>query len=120
MAVDAGLVAWVADAMEGIGTVRSRAMMGGATLSCDGTPFALIADDTLWLKADAVSDATWNAVGCPRFTYAMRDGKTGSMNYRRAPDETYDDADALRDWGRLALEAALRAPRRTKGRSSPS
>ena len=118
MAVDRGLVAWVVEAMEPIGTVRSRAMMGGATLSCDGTPFALIADDTLWLKADTVSDGTWDAADCPRFTYAMRDGRAGTMNYRRAPDDTYDDADALRQWGRLALEAGLRAPRKTKGRSS--
>jgi len=116
VAVDAGLVAWVAEAMEGIGTVRSRAMMGGATLSCDGTPFALIADDVLWLKADAGSDAVWDAAGCPRFTATMR-GREVSMNYRRAPDDIYDDADALRQWGRLALEAGLRAPRKAKGRS---
>ena len=118
MAADPGLVAWVIEAMEPIGTVRSRAMMGGATLSCDGTPFALIADDMLWLKADAGSDAAWDAAECARFTYVMREGRVGTMNYRRAPVEVYDDADALRHWAQLALEAGHRAPRKTKGRSS--
>ena len=32
----------------------------------------------------------------------------GSMNYRRAPDETLDDAQAMRHWGELALAAAAR------------
>ena len=32
----------------------------------------------------------------------------GSMNYRRAPDETLDDAQAMRHWAELALAAAAR------------
>lgn len=113
MAADAGLVAWVAEAMEPVGAVTSRAMMGGATLYCDGTVFAIVADDALWFKADRVSDAAWDEAGCERFTYE-RDGGVGTMNYRRAPDEVYDNADALRGWARLALGAGLRAPKRKK------
>ena len=107
MAADAGLVAWVAEAMQPVGTVTSRAMMGGATLYCDGAVFAIVAGDALWFKADRVSDAAWDEAGCERFSYE-RDGKVATMNYRRAPDEAYDDADALRKWARLALEAGRR------------
>ena len=114
MAVDAGLVAWIAEAMAPIGTVTRRAMMGGATLYCDGTIFAIVADDQLWLKADAMSDAAWDAAGCDRFTYTMGEGRIGSMNYRRAPDDCYDDADALREWARLALAAGARVPVKAK------
>ena len=111
MAVDAGLVAWVAEAMAPVGTVTHRAMMGGATLYCDAVVFAIVADDALWFKADKVSDAQWDAAGAARFTYTMGEGRTGSMNYRRAPDEVYDDADELRRWAGLALEAGVRGPR---------
>lgn len=110
MAVDAGLIEWVAEAMAPLGSVTFRRMMGGATLYCDGTIFAIGSEDGLWFKADAQSDAAWNAAGCARFTYAKGDGTTGSMNYRRAPDDVYDDADALREWARLALAAGARAP----------
>ncbi len=113
MPVDAGLVARVAEAMEPVGAVTSRAMMGGATLYCDGVVFAIVADDALWFKADRASDAAWDAAGCERFSYG-RDGEVRTMNYRRVPDEAYDDADALREWARLALEAGLRAPKRKK------
>ena len=114
MAVDAGLVAWVAEAMEPVGTVTHRAMMGGATLYCDGVVFAIVADDALWFKADKVSDAEWDAAGAARFTYSMGEGRTGSMNYRRAPDEVHDDAEELRRWAALAIEAGTRGPAKRK------
>ncbi|WP_374942907.1 TfoX/Sxy family protein [Sphingomonas sp.] len=108
MAFDAGLVACVAEAMEPAGTVTHRAMMGGATLYCDRVVFAIVAADALWFKADASSDAEWDAAGCTRFTYDKGEGQVGTMNYRRAPDECYDDADALRRWAALGLAAGAR------------
>jgi DNA transformation protein len=107
--LDQGLIDCVEEGMEPVGTITRRAMMGGATFYCDGTVFAIIAMDALWFKADEVSDAVWDAADCARFTYEMN-GKTVTMNYRRAPDDVYDDSDALRQWGTLALEAGRRAP----------
>jgi len=110
MAADQGLIDWVAEAMEPVGAVTQRAMMGGATLYCDGVVFAIVSHDgVLWFKADSESDPVWDAAGCARFTYEMN-GKPGTMNYRRAPDDTYDDADELRRWGCLGIEAGRRAP----------
>ena len=103
-----GIVAWVAEALEPIGTVTSRAMMGGRTLYCDGVIFALVAQDELWFKSDADSDAVWDAAGAERFTYAIRDGTAHVMNYRRAPGDVHDDPDAMRQWAALALEAGRR------------
>ena len=121
MAADQGLIDWVAEAMEPVGTVTKRAMMGGATLYCDGTIFAIVSHDgVLWFKADAESDAVWDEAGCARFTYEMGD-RVGSMNYRRAPDNVYDDPDELRRWGLLGLEAGRRAPaKKPKKRRSSS
>lgn len=122
MAADEGLIAWVTEAMEPVGTISRRAMMGGATLYCDGTVFAIVGSQgDLWFKADAQSDAEWDAAGCARFTYTFPDGRMGSMNYRRAPDDTYDDADELRRWAGLAIAAGMRAPikaRRARKKSS--
>ncbi len=112
MAVDASLIAWVDEALAPLGTLSKRAMMGGATLYLDGTIFAIAVDDQLWFKADAASDAIWDDAGCPRFTYQMGEGREGSMNYRRAPDDVYDDADAMREWAAIAIAAGQRAPAR--------
>lgn len=112
MAVDAGLIEWIDEALAPIGQLSKRAMMGGATLYLDGTIFAIVADDQLWFKADADSDALWDAAGCPRFTFSMGEGREGSMNYRRAPDDVYDDADSMREWAALGIAAGQRAPAR--------
>jgi DNA transformation protein and related proteins len=114
MAFDTGLIDWVAEALAPVGVVTHRRMMGGATLYCDGTVFAILADDVLWFKADATSDALWDEAGCTRFTFTMGEGREGTMNYRRAPDDVYDDADAMREWAALGIAAGQRAPVRKK------
>ncbi len=108
MSLDTGLVDWVTEAMAPVGTVTWRRMMSGATLYCDGTVFAIVTRDALWFKADKTSDADWDAVGAERFSMIDKNGVTKSMNYRRASDDCYDDADVLREWGSLAVAAGRR------------
>ncbi len=115
MSVDSGLIDWIEEATGPLGTLSKRAMMGGMTLYLDGAVFAIIANDLLWFKADKESDAIWDAEGCPRFTFEMN-GKTGKMNYRRAPDDVYDDVDAMLAWAKLAQEAGRRGVAKKKVR----
>ena len=115
---DEGLLDWLGEELAPLGILSQRRMMGGQTLYLDGTTFAILDDGELWLKADALSDATWDEAGCARFTYEMGEGRTGSMNYRRAPSEVYDDGEALREWAALALEAGRRGPAKKPKKSS--
>jgi DNA transformation protein len=108
MAIDQGLVNWVAEAMAPAGEVSARKMFGGAGLYCGGLIFALLAADDLWFKSDAESDAEWDALGAERFAYEFDNGKTGVMNYRRCPGDAHDDADAMRGYGEIGLAAARR------------
>jgi DNA transformation protein len=120
MSIDEGLLAWVREALEPLGAVTMRRMMGGATLYLDGTVFAILDEGEIWFKADAETDAIWDEAGCDRFTFTMGDGKTGSMNYRRGPLDVYDDPDAMQRWARLGLEAGLRAAAKKKPRKPRS
>jgi DNA transformation protein len=112
MAFDEGLVAWVEEALEPLGNVTMRRMMGGATLYLDGSIFAIVADSELWFKADAESNAMWDEVSPDRFTVTFATGMVDTMNYRRAPTDVYDDADAMREWAGHAIAAGLRAPKK--------
>lgn len=116
MAFDEGLFVAVQGSLEPLGAVTLRTMMGGATLYLDGTVFAILYDDAIWFKADKESDAEWDAAGAERFTYAKADGGTGTMNYRRAPDDVHDDREEMQRCARLALEAGLRGAARKRGR----
>lgn len=119
MAVDAGLIAWIEETLEPLGRLTRRAMMGGMTFYLDGQVFAVADGDALYFKSDAVSDAQWEAAGCERFSFTASDGTVATMNYRRAPDDVYDDAEAMRRWAALGLEAGLRRPKRSKGGAKP-
>jgi DNA transformation protein len=113
---DEGLYAWVQEAMQPLGAVTMRRMMGGATLYLDGTVFAILDEGELWLKADAESDSAWDAEGCEKFSMTFKDGKVGVMNYRRAPQDVYDDPEAMRRWAALAVEAGRRGAAKRKPR----
>ena len=122
MAFDAGLVEWVTEALEPLGTVTMRRMMGGATLYLDGTIFAIVVDDEIWFKADAESNALWDEAGYrERFTVTFKDGTVDMMNYRRAPIDVYDDADAMREWAAHGIAAGRRAPKKKpRKKNSPA
>lgn len=108
MSMDEGLYAWVEEALESMGRLSLRKMMGGATLYLDGIIFAIMVDGELWLKSDAEADPVWDAVSRERFTVTFKDGTVDRMNYRRAPSDVYDDADELQRWVSVSLEAGRR------------
>jgi DNA transformation protein and related proteins len=83
-------------------------MFGAWGLSTGGLNIALIAWDTLYLKADADSTARFEAAGCRPFTYEAR-GKAMKLNYFTAPDDAMESPAAMAPWARLALESALKA-----------
>ena len=117
MSVDEGLYAWVEEALEPLGRVSLRRMMGAAVLYLDGIVFAVLDDSELWFKADADSAAVWDEAGCERFTFAMKDGRIETMNYRRAPSDVYDDAEAMQRWAAIALEAGRRGAAKKRPRA---
>ena len=109
MAIDEGLYAWVEEALEPMGRLSMRKMMGGATLYLDGAIFAIMVDGELWFKSDEEANAFWDGEGCTeRFTVTFRDGTVDSMNYRRAPSDVYDDAEAMQKWVSVSVEAGRR------------
>ena len=118
--MDEGLYAWVQEALEPLGVVTMRKMMGGATLYLDGIIFAILDESEIWFKADAETDAIWDAEGCERFSMTFKDGRVDTMNYRRGPSDVYDEPEAMQRWAKLAVDAGLRGAAKKKPREKPS
>jgi DNA transformation protein len=116
MSIDEGLLASVEEALEPLGPVTLRKMMGAAVLYLDGVIFAVLDAGEIWFKSDAETNAIWDGEGCERFTFTAKDGRVETMNYRRAPSDVYDDAEAMQRWAALAREAGLRATSTRKKR----
>ena len=90
------------------GAISARKMFGGYGIYHQGLMFALVADDTLYLKVDAATKALFEDAGLPPFQFEQR-GKQVRMSYYQAPDAIMDDHDAARQWALHAYDAALRA-----------
>lgn len=101
----------------GLDGVRFKRMFGGASLNVAGMTFALLADDTLYLKTDDESRARFVAEGLKPFK--PFEDKPGLMSYFTAPETALDDQDEMLVWGRLALDAARRSSAKKSPKKSP-
>jgi len=108
-------VHWCMELLAPLGTVRARAMFGGHGLYVDERFVGLIADEQLYLKADAVSAPRFEAAGCAAFVYTAR-GRPTTMSFWHAPAQAMDSPAGMAPWGRLALQAASRAAEAGSGR----
>ncbi len=102
------LVAHVCELMQCIGPVSARRMFGGYGFFLDELMFALMADDILYLKADAETMDDFTRRGLEAFSY-RKQGKAYSMSYYCAPEEALESAEDMRPWVNKAYEVALRA-----------
>ncbi len=95
------------------GPVQARKMFSGYGLYHDGVIFALVADETLYLKADETIAHYFEAKNLGQFEY-NREDKVIKMSYYAAPEEIFDDAEEAAMWARRSFEVAFRSKKRTK------
>lgn len=114
---------FVEELFAGMGPIAVKRMFGGAGGYADGVMFLLIADDTIYLKADERLRAELREVGSGPFvwepTSGPRAGEKVEMSYWRLPDAALDDPDEAAGWGRKALAVAAAAakarPKKVEG-----
>ncbi|MDH3280738.1 MAG: TfoX/Sxy family protein [Gammaproteobacteria bacterium] len=92
------------------GRVQFRKMFGGYGVFYDGLMIGLVADEMLYLKADAQSAVRFRERDCAQFSYRKGEQQV-SMSYYQAPPEVLEDPAELAAWARSAFEVALRARR---------
>jgi DNA transformation protein len=115
----ADFIAWVIELAQPTARVVARAMFGGHGLYADGIIFAIVVDDTLYLKTDGDNRAEFAAQGLEPFVYAGRNGDRTAMSYHRAPEEALENPDAMAHWLRSAMGASLRAAAARPKRRAP-
>ena len=108
MAVSSEYLDYVHDQLSGLGGVTSRRMFGGAGLYCDEFFFALIDNDTLYLRVNDANRADFTTRGMGQFRpYADRPEL--SMSYYEAPADVLEDAAQLVSWARRSVAVAMGA-----------
>lgn len=89
----------------------ARAMMGGYVLYSDGKVFAIVEDETLWLKGSVELKEWYESRGAKQFSYMKlsKDGgerKLQKMHFYSVPEEVLEDRDDILQWVDVALSAA--------------
>jgi DNA transformation protein len=103
MAVSSDYLDFVLEQLAPLGPLTWRKMFGGVGLYAQGLFFALIDDDTLYLKGDEALRPDFEAAGSHPFC-PFADAKP--MAYWSAPAEALDEPDRLVDWARRSIAVA--------------
>ncbi|APV52279.1 hypothetical protein BWI17_04175 [Betaproteobacteria bacterium GR16-43] len=105
----------VIETMRDFGPVRTKPMFGAWGLWHGEVFFALVADDTLYLKVDDETRATFTARGLEPFVFQeSKSGETIVTSYYQAPEESLENPREMLEWARLAYAAALRKRKKKK------
>ena len=119
MAYDPAFGEWVRDHLAGLGPFEIKRMFGGAGALKGGAMFAILGDDTVWLKADEAMAAEMTETGSRQFSM---DSKTGlkTLPYWTMPETALDDPEEAVAWARRSVEIALRPKSKPSRKRLPS
>ncbi|AYV46411.1 competence protein TfoX [Caulobacter flavus] len=108
MAVSEDFLEFVLEQLAPAGQLKPKRMFGGVGLYASGLFFAILDDDTLYLKGDAALKPAFEAAGSHPFD-PFGEGKP--MAYWSAPAEAMDDPELLVEWARRSMAVAARKKR---------
>jgi DNA transformation protein len=97
-----------------VADVRARSMFGGVGVYAGERFFALMDDDTLYLKVDDATRGRFEARGMGPFRPGGESGEV--MHYYEVPGDVLEDVDLLAPWIEEAVAVAARAKRRRSER----
>jgi len=108
MAVSSDYLDYVRDQLSGLGGVTSRRMFGGAGLYCDEFFFALVDNDTLYLRVNDSNRADFTTRAMAQFR-PYPESPQLSTTYYETPADVLEDAAELVVWARRSVAAAMAA-----------
>ncbi len=109
----------IVDLFEPLGPVVVKRMFGGHGVWSQGRMFALAFGDTIYLKVDDRTVDSFRSAGSRPFVYQQKSrSREAALNYFSLPDEAADDPAEASRWGRLGIEAALRAAAPKTGKTA--
>jgi DNA transformation protein len=121
MPLSPGFADYVTELIAGFGRLEVKRMFGGAMLSRDGVGFAILDDDTFFLKADAAMGAELKKLDCKPWGYSVKkDGTVRDIAYWSLPDTAADDPDEAVELTKRSFAIAVRAAKEKAVKKKPA
>jgi DNA transformation protein len=105
MALNEEFKNFVLDQLQGIGEFETKRMFGGLALLHQGSAFAKIKHDKVWLKVDESNLLDFKEQGMPQYTYGKDNSR--KLNFYETPIEIIEDRDKLKDWVKKSIKVAM-------------
>jgi DNA transformation protein and related proteins len=105
MGVTKEFTVFIEDQLRNFGPIRIRNMFGGAGIYHNDLMFGLIADDTLYFKADKQTAQDYIAQEMAQFKPFA--DKSMRMSYWEVPGEILEDEEELTRWANKSFKVAL-------------
>ena len=112
VAVSDSFLTFVLEQLESVREVSHRRMFGGVGIYSGESFFAVIDNDTLFFKVDRATRPRYQKLKMTAF--APMPGAGAMEGYYQVPPSVLEDADAIGEWAREAIDVSRRAPARKK------
>ena len=113
MSLNQDILDYYTERLSLLGKINVKRMFGGAGFYMNGRMFALTDGDMIYLKADEENRARFVSRKMEQFA-PFEDKPEMRMHYYSLSSEDLEDDDALRELGKLAIEAAERAAKKKR------
>ncbi len=120
MAVSPEFQSYVLEQLAGLGPVSARRMFGGVGLYHDSLFFALIDDDTLYLKVDESTRDDYVRRGMRPFCPFPDKPEHQMGGYYTVPADVLEEAGELALWARRSCQVSLAAEARKRRKPAAS
>lgn len=108
MVASAGFAEFLREQLAPLGRLTLRRMFGETGVFCNGLMFAMVTEDTLYVRVDDQNRAVFaEAASEPPLNF-QKQGRSIDLAFWPVPDRLLDEPDELLVWVRAALEAARR------------
>ncbi|MEO9802669.1 MAG: TfoX/Sxy family protein [Reichenbachiella sp.] len=104
MALNEGFRDFVLDQLHGLGQFETRKMFGGVALLYNGSAFAKIKHDKVWLKVDERNKNGFKEAGMMQYTYGKDNSRT--LNFYETPLEIIEDRGKFIEWAEESIKIA--------------
>jgi len=108
----------ILDMLAPLGALTLKRVFGGACINYGTATFALMFDDTVYLRVDEKNIERFQKAGSNPFSYTDSGKEIIVASYYLLPDEALDDPDDLLERARGALDAGLKAERQKQGKKN--
>ena len=105
MALNEEFKNFVLDQLQGVGDYETKRMFGRLALLREGSAFAKIKHDKVWLKVDDSNLSNFERDGMSQYTYGKDNFR--KLNFYKTPIEIIEDRDKLKDWVQKSIEISL-------------